>query len=99
MTVDELLGRLVLLIGVPLNLYVTAKLLVLARSQPTFRVLRERAIVAVCVLLVVVVFGLIFLNNDTIPPFFGTDTTKIITRIAVLIVATVPALYWLRLYR
>lgn len=99
MTVDELLGRLVLLIGVPLNLYVTAKLLVLARSQPTFRVLRERAIVAVCVLLVVVVFGLIFLNNDTIPPLFGLDVTRWVTRVAVLVVATIPALYWLRLYR
>jgi hypothetical protein len=99
MNAAAILAVLVLVVGVPLNIYVTLKLLGLAASSPGIRVLRERALVAVCVLLIVVVFGLIFLNNDTIPPVLGLDLTKVITRGAVLVVAVVPACYWLWIYR
>lgn len=99
MNVASVLAVLVLVIGVPLNLYVTVKLLRLSRVSPQLRVLRERAIVAVCVLLVVVVFSLVFWSNDSTPPVLPLDVTKIITRGAVLVVSTVPAVYWLRIYR
>jgi hypothetical protein len=63
------------------------------------RVLRERGITATVVLLVVVVFGLIFTNNDLIPPPFNSESTKIVTRFAILSLAIIPAAYWLILYR
>jgi hypothetical protein len=96
---SAVMATLTLVVGIPLNVYVTFRLLGLARSSPTLRVLRERTLVSVCVLLVVVVFGLIFWNNDTVPPVLGLDVTKIVTRLAVLVVAVVPALYWLWIYR
>lgn len=99
MNAASVLAVLVLVIGVPLNVYVTLRLWRLSKVSPQLRVLRERAIVAACVLLIVVVFSAIFLNNDTVPPFFGLDVTKVITRAAVLVVAVVPAAYWLRIYR
>lgn len=93
------LAVLVLVVGVPLNLYVTVRLWRLARLAPHNRVVRDRAIVAAGVLAVVTVFGLIFLNNDLIPPILGPEITRYITRSLVLAVAVGPALYWIRLYR
>jgi hypothetical protein len=97
--VPSLLAVLVVVVGVPLNLYVTRKLWGLSRSKPEVRVLRERALVSAVVLLIVAVFGLIFLNNDTVPPILGLDVTKIVTRLAIVVLAFVPAAYWLILYR
>lgn len=99
MTLPTVLALLVLGIGVPLNLYVTLKLLRLSRASPELKVLRERAVVAVAVLLLIVVFGLIFLNNDLVPPPLSFGDTKLLTRMAMLIVAVGPASYWLWLYR
>jgi small neutral amino acid transporter SnatA (MarC family) len=93
------LAVLTLVVGVPLNLLVTVMLWGKSFGAPHIKVLRERAIVAVLVLLTVLVFGLIFRNNDTVPPWIGLDTTKIITRVMVLLLAIVPALYCLWLYR
>lgn len=94
----ELLGLLTLVIGVPLNLLVVILLLTKTRQRPDLLVLRERFVTALLVLLLVAVFGLIFVNNDTIPPWFDTGATKIITRVTMLIVAVVPATFWLWLY-
>lgn len=94
-----ILGLLVLVIGIPLNLYVTVRLWRLVHSNPELRVLRERAIVATAVLILVIVFGLIFVNNDLIPPPVSFDETKVLTRSAMLATATIPAAYWLWLYR
>ena len=90
---------LVLVVGVPLNVYVTLKLRTLSASSPRVRVLRERVLVSATVLLVVAVFGLTFWNNDTVPPVLGLDITKLVTRAAILILAIVPACYWLFIYR
>jgi hypothetical protein len=98
-SLPTILGILTLLIGVPLNLYVAARLWRLSRKTPGVSVLRERAIVAAGVLLVVVVYGLIFANNDLVPPIVAFDTTKFLTRGAMLLLAVVPASYWLWLYR
>jgi hypothetical protein len=94
-----LLGWLVLVIGVPLNLFVVGMLLRKSRARPDLRVLRERFITAVVILALVLVYGLIFVNNDTIPPPFDLATTKLITRLAMLGLAIVPASIWLWLYR
>lgn len=95
----NLLGLLVLLVGTPLNLLVTVMLWRRSLNYPRIRVLRERAVVASAVLLTVVVFGLIFVNNDTLPPPLSTEITKWVTRAVLLLLAIVPALYWLILYR
>jgi len=89
----------VLVIGIPLNVIVTVRLWRLSRANPELRVLRERAIVATAVLVVVVVFSAIFLNNDLVPPPLAFDQTKFLTRLAMLVVSVVPASYWLMLYR
>jgi hypothetical protein len=97
--IPTILGLLTLVVGVPLNLYVTLRLWRLSSEKPLIRVLRERAIVATVVLIVVTIFGLIFLNNDLVPPVVTFDDTKVLTRGAMLLVAIIPAAYWLYLYR
>lgn len=99
MNLASLLAVLTVVVGIPLNLYVTFRLYRLYIAKPYLRVLRERVIVAVLVLLIVVVFGLIFLNNDQPIPPFDLATTKIVTRGAILALGIVPAAYWLWLYR
>lgn len=94
----ELIAVLVLVIGVPLNLLVTVLLWRAYRANPGVRVLRERLVVEVAVLLLVLVFGLIFINNDRLYPPFDTDATKLITRLTMLAIAVIPACYWLILY-
>lgn len=99
MSLPNLLALLVLVIGVPLNLLVTWMLWRQSRAHPDLGVLRERLIASVAVLVLVVVFGLIFLNNDRLPPFLTTDTTRVVTRAVLFVVAVIPAVYWLILYR
>lgn len=96
---DNILAVLVLVVGVPLNLLVTVLLWRRSHDNPRILVLRERLIVEVGVLLLTIVFGLIFLNNDSLPPPLSTEITKLVTRAVLLGVAVIPALYWLWLYR
>jgi hypothetical protein len=98
-SIPTILAVVTLGVGVPLNLYVTAKLWRLAHGAPHVKALRERAIAATAVLLVVTVFGLIFANNDLVPPIVSFDATKFLTRGAMVVVAIVPASYWLWVYR
>lgn len=98
MSVQSVLATLVLFLGVPLNLLVTVLLMRQAIANPGIRVLTDRLIASIAVLLMVIVFGFIFLNNDSLPPMLTTDTTRIITRFVLLCVAVIPALYWLSLY-
>ena len=99
MNLPNVLAILVLVVGVPLNLLVTWRLLSRSRAAPRLLVLRERLITAVAVLILVIVFALIFFNNDQMPPWLSTDITKLVTRAVMLGVAIIPALYWLYLYR
>jgi len=99
LSIPGLLGLLTLVVGVPLNLYLTIRLWRVARANPDLRVLRERAITASAVLLLVLVFGLIFLNNDAIPPWLAGEQTKLLTRLAMFLASVAPAAYWLWLYR
>lgn len=99
MSPANILAVLVVAVAMPLNWYVTFKLWRLSRRNPTYKVLRERAIVALAVAIIVTVFALIFVNNDLTPPPVPGDITKLVTRSTVLAFSVLPALYWLRLYR
>lgn len=98
MELTVLLALLTLFVGVPLNAVVTVMLLRESRRLPHLRVLRERFIAAAAVLLTTIVFGLIFVNNDQSLPPLDLVATKVITRVAMLVVGIVPAAYWLWLY-
>lgn len=99
MNIPNILAALVLVVGVPLNLLVTMMLWRQSRAHPRIGVLRERFIAELAVLVLVTVFAVIFFNNDTLPPPLDTDVTKLVTRLVMLGVAVIPALYWLVLYR
>lgn len=99
MSIPSVLAALTLLVGVPLNVFVTVRLWRLSLAEPRIRVLRERAIVATAVLVLVMIFAFVFLNNDFEVPIMSFSDTKYLTRIAMLLVSVVPASYWLVLYR
>jgi amino acid transporter len=88
----------VVLVAVPLNLVSVLILVLGTRQNPKNRVLRHDAITAVVVLLQVIVFGLIFVNNDTVPPPLPTEWTKLITRLTLAVLAYVPALLFIGWY-
>jgi hypothetical protein len=99
MELTDVLAWVTLVVCVPLNVAATLLLLKTSRKAPSLRVLRERYIVAAITTFVVLFFALIFVNNDqTIPPL-SIDTTKIVTRIAMIAMGTVPAVGWILLYR
>lgn len=96
--IPTVLAVLVVLVALPLNWFVTLKLWRLARLAPEIGVLRERALVALALALIVTVFAVIFLNNEMPVPLLDVEATRIITRSAMLALS-LPALYWLFLYR
>lgn len=98
MTVIDVLAFLVVFLTVPLYWYITYRLWRLSRANPDVRVLRERAITSAGLAVIVTVFGLIFLNNGMDTPILDQAATRIITRSATLAL-TLPAAYWLWLYR
>lgn len=98
MSIETIFGLLVLLVGVPLNTLVVVLLWRRSHANPGIRVLGERLVVAAFVLLVVTVFGLIFVNNDTVPPPLDISVTRLVTRTSMLLIAIVPAAYWLWLW-
>lgn len=97
MSLSEFLGVLPLLVGVPLNLFVTVLLLRSALERPRLRVLFERFVSAVFVLLCTVSFAIVFRSNDSPVPFLDPEVARIWTRTAIDAVAIVPALFWLYL--
>jgi hypothetical protein len=97
--VSTVLAYATIFIAAPLNWIVVIRLWRLSRENPDLRVLRERAIVALALALLITVFSLVFLNNDLIPPLLAFEDTKIITRTVMLLTGVVPATYWLYLYR
>lgn len=96
--IPVILAWLVVLVAFPLNLAATFVLVRLSRANPDTRVLRERAYVAVALLMIVTVFAGVFLNNGMDFPVLNDDATRLVTRTAVLALA-LPAAYWLWLYR
>lgn len=98
MELTVFLAWAVLLVGVPLNALAAYLLLRASRERPQLRVLRERCVVAVVTTLVVLFFGVIFVNNDREVPWLGLDATKLITRTAMLVMALVSGGGWLWVY-
>lgn len=98
MNLPNVIALVVLVIGIPLNIAVTFLLYQAYRSRPGNRVLRERFVAELAVLLLVMVFVIVFLNNDSSVPPIETEVTKVITRLAMLGMAVIPASYWLYLY-
>lgn len=98
MEFTKVLAWLVVLVAVPLNIVAAFLLLRKSREAPHLRVLRERFIVAVVTTVVVLFFGLIFLNNDRLVPPLSLDATKWITRLAMLTLALTSAGGWLWIY-
>lgn len=98
MAFTAILAWLTLGVGVPLNVLAAYLLRRKSREAPKLRVLRERYIVAVVGTVLVLFFGLIFVNNDQTTPPLSLDATKVITRLAMLGFALVAAVGWLLLY-
>jgi hypothetical protein len=99
MSIPTVIALFVLFVILPLNWYVTWRLWLLHKANPTIRVLRERGIVSTALSLLISLFAFIFLNNDLVPPPFAFEDTKLLTRGAMLLAGFVPAVYWLWLYR
>lgn len=99
MELTVVLAWLTLLVGVPLNVLASYLLFRQWRRAPHLRVLKERFIFAVAVTFLVALFAVVFVNNDQVPPPINLASTKILTRAAMLTVALVGAVGWLRLYR
>ena len=99
MELTVFLGWMTLLLGVSLNMAVTVLLFRKWRQAPYLRVLRERFIVSLVLTVVLIQFGVIFVNNDQALPWLGLDATKLITRSAMLMLAVIPAVGWLLIYR
>jgi len=95
----DALAVLTVLVAAPLNWLVTIRLWRLSLAHSGIRVLRERAIVSLVLAFLVTVFALVFLNNDIVPPPLAFESTKLITRGAMLAAGIIPAVYWLWLYR
>lgn len=98
MTLPNLLAFLVIFVALPLNWLVTILLWRLSLAAPDTRVLRERAIAALAVSIIVTAFSIVFLNNDLVPPPLDFESTKLLTRGAMFALSIVPASYWLYLY-
>lgn len=96
-SVPVILAWLVI-VAVPVHWIVFGALWRLVRKQPHNLVLRDRFLVAGFLAIVVTLFGLVFINNDIIPPPFTPPQTMVVTRTAILLLI-VPSLYWLWLYR
>lgn len=88
-----------LLFGVSLNMFVTILSYRKHHKAPYLRVLQERFITSLVLTVVILFFGLIFVNNDQEIPPLGLDATKLITRFAMLALAIIPAVGWILLYR
>ena len=99
MSLTTLLAILVVVLALPLNVYVTVKLWRLSHQSPEIRTLRERAVTALALTLIVAAFAVVFVNNEMKPPPLDNEATKLITRGALLALAVIPAARWAWLYR
>jgi hypothetical protein len=97
--IASVLAAVVILVAVPLNWYGVWQLWQLVRDEPEIIVLRERAFIGTALALNVTIFGLIFLNNGMAEPLLDLKATQVITRLTLLVLSTIPALYWLWLFR
>lgn len=99
MGIPEILAIMVVAIAAPLNWFVAWRLWYLSHLDPKVWTLRSAAISATGIAVIVTVFALVFLNNGQPFPPLDAFETQLITRTTLLILSTVPAIYWLRRYK
>jgi hypothetical protein len=92
------LGFLVVFVACPLNWIVAVLLWRLSRQSPDLTVIRDRAIAATAIAFAVTVFATLMLNTDWTLGLFDLDQARVFSRIATLILALAPTLFFLRLY-
>lgn len=95
----EVLAWATFLVGVPLCAVTTFFLRKASREKPYLRYLRERYLVSIGAVVIVLFFSLIFINNDQAVPPLSLDTTKIITRLAMFGFAVVTSAGFIWLYK
>jgi hypothetical protein len=95
------LAVLVIVVAVPLTWYQTWLLWRLHRAAPDVASLHTTGILSTSVALLVTTFALIFVNNEFDADARPLDSwaTMVIARSALLCLAVVPSLLWLRWYR
>lgn len=93
--IATVLAVLNLALGIPLILWLLARLNRRLRQMPGNLMYVDRRNVAWALLLLAAVFGPIFLNNDMAVPILDGTTTKLVTRSVVLLVIVVPTVYYL----
>lgn len=98
MDVTAIMAWATLAVAFPLNAVAAFLLLKKSRQRPDLDILKERFITAVATTLLVLFFGMVFVNNDQTVPPLGLDTTKWITRGVLLAVALVVGGGWLRIW-
>jgi hypothetical protein len=98
MELHTIIGLLVIL-SLPLNLYVIRRMFKESKAIPRNKVLKHDIVVAGCVILFIIVYGSIFVNNDQAVPPLSLAATKIITRVVALVIAYAPAGVWAWMYR
>lgn len=91
----EWLALLTLAVGVPVSAYAAFRLWKRARKFQRLWVLEERYRWQVGVTVFALIFGLIFMNNDMAVPWLDVETTKWITRLAVLALSVGLSVAWL----
>lgn len=98
-SLPDLLTIIIVLVAVPLTWSVALLLWRASRLDPTVRALRATATMATGTALIVTVFALVFANNDMDDPVLAFDQTRVVTRTSLLVLSTVPAVFWWRWYR
>lgn len=96
--IPAVLAWLVVVVAMPLNWLTAVLQWRLSNVAPAIRVLRERAVAATALAIIVSVFALIFVNNDLGMPMLDLAATKLLTRGTMLALSVIPAVYWLRLW-
>lgn len=93
------LAWLTLLVAFPVCVIASLLLRKKVLQAPHLGVLGERYRTAIYVTFVTLFFGLIFVHNDMEEPPLDLDTTKWITRLAILALSLFSAGGWIWLYR
>lgn len=97
-SLPEILKWLVIFVEVPIMGIVAIRLLLLLRLRPTNLVLKDRFLVTVTLIIVVIIFAAVFLNNNMEIPPLGMYQTQVLTRAAILSLM-LTSIYWLWVYR
>ena len=88
---------IIIIVLVPVNWLATALLWRLSRAHPEIATLRERMIASVVLSIVLTIFALVIVNLAVGGPLDAAGALTV--RRLLVVILTLPALYWLWLYR